>query len=264
MLDDITPVLLTCNEAPNIRRTLSCLSWAKDIVVVDSGSSDETSAIASEFPQARLFHRPFDTHCNQWQFAVSETGIETPWILRLDADYTLPSSFISELQELDLTSVNAYRVSFVYAIYSRPLCASLYPANTILLRRGHFDISDDGHTERWKVSGPIGTMEARVWHDDWKSMDHWINSQAKYMSRELKKLNGEPKGLRDWLRLHPPLMPITTFFYCLFAKGLILEGKSGILYTLQRTTAEVILSLMLLEEWLKPGKRRSHHDHIGA
>ena len=264
MLDDITPVLLTYNEAPNIRRTLDCLSWAKDIVIVDSGSIDETLAIAREFPQTRLFHRQFDTHCNQWQFAVTETGIETPWILRLDADYTLPSSFISELNGLDLVSVNAYRISFVYAIYSRLLRASLYPANTILLRRSHFVILDDGHTERWKVSGPIGTMKASVVHDDWKSMDYWIVSQAKYMRRELRKLNERPTGLRDWLRLHPPLMPITVFLYCVFVKGLILEGRPGILYALQRTTAEVILSLMVLEEWLSKKEKRSHHDHPGA
>jgi hypothetical protein len=42
VLDEITPVLLTLNEAANISRTLSCLTWAKDIVIVDSGSADET------------------------------------------------------------------------------------------------------------------------------------------------------------------------------------------------------------------------------
>jgi hypothetical protein len=42
MLDHITPVLLTFNEEPNIARTLAHLAWAKDIVVVDSGSTDGT------------------------------------------------------------------------------------------------------------------------------------------------------------------------------------------------------------------------------
>ena len=262
MLDDITPVLLTYNEARNLRRTLGCLSWAKDIVVVDTGSNDETLAIVKEFPQTRLFHRQFDTHCNQWQFAVEMTGIGTPWILRLDADYTLSPEFISELNGLDLASVDAYRVSFGYAIYSRPLRASLYPANTILLRRGHFVLWDNGHTERWKVTGPVGTMQAQVVHDDWKSMDHWLISQAKYMRRELRKIGDKPEGIRDWLRLHPPLMPITAFFYCLFIKGLILDGKSGIFYALQRAIAEAILSLMMLEEWLNTGDARSNRGHI--
>jgi glycosyltransferase involved in cell wall biosynthesis len=262
MIDDITPILLTFNEARNLRRTLSCLSWAKDIVIVDSGSNDDTLAIVKEFPQTRLFHRQFDTHCNQWQFAIEQTGIETPWILRLDADYTLTPEFISELKELDLVSVNAYRISFLYAIYSRPLRASLYPANTVLLRRGHFVVWDNGHTERWKVTGPVGTMRARIVHDDWKSMDHWLISQAKYMRRELRKMNDKPEGFRDWLRLHPPLMPLTAFFYCLFVKRLILGGKSGIFYALQRTMAEMILSLMLLEDWLNTGEARNDRGYL--
>lgn len=262
MLDEITPVLLTYNEAPNLRRVLGCLAWARDIVVVDSGSSDETLAIAKEFPQTRLFQRPFDTHCNQWQFAVEETGIATPWILRLDADYILPAEFILELHGLDLTIVDAYRVSFEYAIHSQLLRASLYPTNTVVLRRGHFVIWDDGHTERWKVTGPVGVMRARIVHDDWKSVDHWLISQSRYMRRELGKVTERPRGLRDWLRRHPPLMLFAAFLYCLFGKGLILNGRAGIFYALQRSVAEAILSLMLLEESLINDKAKEDIDHL--
>lgn len=264
MLDDITPVLLTYNEERNLRRTLGCLTWAKDIVIVDSGSTDDTLAIAKEFPQTRQFHRQFDTFANQFQFAIEETGIETSWILRLDADFVLPPEFISELNGLDLVSVNAYLISFRYAIYSRPLRASLYPARTVLLRRGHYAVWDEGHAEHWNVIGPVGTMRTRIVHDDWKSMDHWLISQAKYMRRELRKMHDTSGGLRNWLRLHPPLMPIAAFFYCLFGKGLLLDGKSGIFYALQRTIAEAILSLLLLEERLIPTGLRSDRDHSGS
>ena len=54
MLQEITPVLLTYNEAPNLARTLSMLGWAKDVVVVDSGSDDETLAIARRHPGTGL------------------------------------------------------------------------------------------------------------------------------------------------------------------------------------------------------------------
>lgn len=46
MMEQITPLILTCNEAPNIGRTLERLTWARDIVVVDSFSNDETVEIA--------------------------------------------------------------------------------------------------------------------------------------------------------------------------------------------------------------------------
>src|ERR1700730_10770600 len=101
MLNEITPVLLTYNEAPNIARTMSLLTWAKDAVVVDSGRDDETVAIVKRFRTVRLFVRSFDSHANQWRYAVTETAITTPWILRLDADYQLTPELIEELSQLD-------------------------------------------------------------------------------------------------------------------------------------------------------------------
>ena len=73
MLGDITPVILTYNEAPNIGRALERLRWAKGVVVVDSGSTDETPSIAAGFPNVRTVVRPFDSHARQWRFAVEET-----------------------------------------------------------------------------------------------------------------------------------------------------------------------------------------------
>ena len=71
------------------------------------------------------------------------------------------------------------------------------------------------------------------------------------MRRELAYLRAEASGSRAWLRLHPPLMPLLTFLYCLFVKGLILNGRAGIFYSLQRLIAEATLSLMSLEERLR-------------
>lgn len=251
MLDHITPVLLTYNEAENIGRTLSRLGWARDIVVVDSDSTNSTLQIVAKFPRVRVFNRPYDTHANKWRFAVEETGIATDWILRLDADYQVTDELTAELARLDAAApVAAYRISFDYAIFSHRLLASLYPSNTILIRRGRFRVSDRGHTEAWTIDGPIRTLRARVVHDDWKSTPRWLSDQSRNMARELDRLDRQ-SGLMDWLRRHPPLAPMAVFFYGLFCKGLILNGRSGIFYVLQRSVAEAVLSLMVLERRLR-------------
>src|ERR1043166_10204756 len=88
MLDQITPLILTYNEAPNIARALAGLSWAKEIVLVDSFSDDETVAIAKSFANVRVLQRVFDNHRNQWEFGLKETRIRggrgggvVPWCL---------------------------------------------------------------------------------------------------------------------------------------------------------------------------------------
>lgn len=252
MLSEITPVVLTYNELANIARTLARLRWAQEVIVVDSGSTDGTLDELARWPNVRVFSRPFDTHANQWRYAVSATCVRTAWILRLDADYQLTDELVEELRGLNPRSdVNAYAIAFDYAIFSRKLRASLYPPNTLLLRRGHFDIRDDGHTESWVVYGTVKNLHARVIHDDWKSTQSWLNAQGRYMSRELAKISAGGKvRLRDRLRLVPPLMPIAVFLYCLFGKGLILDGRAGLFYALQRLIAEGVLSLMVLEKAL--------------
>jgi glycosyltransferase involved in cell wall biosynthesis len=252
MLDHITPVLLTLNEEQNIGRTLSRLWWAKDIVVVDSGSTDATLSILAACPNVRVFNRQFDSHAKQWRYAVEETEITTDWILRLDADYQVSDELVSELGQLDPDApISAYRIRFDYAIFSHKLFSSLYPANTILLRKAKFYVWDRGHTEAWDVNGPIATLGAPVVHDDWKPTGQWVIGQTRYMERELGWLRVGRAGLVRWLRLRPPLMPIVAFIYCLFGKGLIVSGRAGIFYALQRMVAESILSLMVLEAKLR-------------
>jgi glycosyltransferase involved in cell wall biosynthesis len=252
MLDHITPVLLTHNEEQNIGRTLSRLGWAKDIVVVDSSSTDGTLSILAASPNVRVFTRRFDTHAKQWRYAIEETQIATDWILRLDADYQVSDALVSELAQLDPNApVSAYRIRFDYAIFSQKILSSLYPANTILLRKDKFRVWDKGHTEAWEVKGSTATLSGKVLHDDWKPTGQWVIGQTRYMQRELEWLRGGRAGLVRWLRVRPPLMPLVAFLYCLFGKGLIVSGRAGIFYALQRMVAEAILSLMVLEAKLR-------------
>src|SRR4051812_39765421 len=100
MLDQITPIILTYNETPNIGRAIEQVSWARDIIVVDSFSDDTTIEIASRFPQVRIFQRKFDSLENQCNYALVETGSSTDWVLALDADYIVTPELSDEMRQL--------------------------------------------------------------------------------------------------------------------------------------------------------------------
>src|SRR2546427_9546878 len=134
MQDEITALILTYNEAPNIARTLDRLRWAHRIVVIDSYSTDETVEIVNRFSNVDLIQRRFDSFARQCNFGLEHIG--SPWVLSLDADYLLSDELVMEMASLKSdTSVSGYRVRFHYCIQSTRLRASLYPPRTVLYRK---------------------------------------------------------------------------------------------------------------------------------
>src|SRR5262245_60769630 len=128
MLNQITPLLLTYNEAPNIRRTLKCLGWANEIVVVDSFSDDDTLELVSDFSSARVFQRKFDNHASQWNFGLQETGISTEWVLCLDADFAVPVELVDEIRRLQpAEDIHGYSSRLVFSVSGRKLRSTICP-----------------------------------------------------------------------------------------------------------------------------------------
>ena len=254
MLGQITPLILTYNEAPNIRRTLEQLQWARDIVVVDSFSEDGTLEILSEFPQVRVFQRKFDDFASQCNFGLTETGIQSEWVLNLDADYLLTAELIREIESLEPEGASAFSTRFLYCVYGRRLRSGIYPRVTTLFQRRKAHFVNDGHAHRVVLEGVVKNLAAPMLHDDRKSLRHWFQSQVRYTEQEARKLLKAddvevswPDRIRRWRVLAPPAM----LFYCLIIRGGIFDGWAGFYYAFQRTVAELMLSLYLLEVDLK-------------
>lgn len=251
MLNRITPLLLTYNEAPNIGRTLEQLRWATDIVVVDSGSDDATLQILGRFPKVRLYQRKFDSHKNQWNFGLRETAITTEWILALDADYVLTKECAAEVNALQpAADVEGYRARFIYCVNGKRIRGGVYPPVTVLYRRGKASYIQDGHTHKLVLNGRIENLKESILHDDRKPLSHWFEAQSRYTRLEALKLrNTDPAELswtdriRRWRIVAPPAM----LFYCLVLRLGVLDGWAGFYYAGQRALAELMLSLYLFE-----------------
>ncbi|MDF5727466.1 MAG: glycosyltransferase family 2 protein [Rhizonema sp. PD38] len=249
MIENITPLILTYNEAPNIAHTLQRLFWANRIVVIDSYSTDQTLEILKSYSQVQIFQRKFDTHTIQWNYGLEQVISE--WVLSLDADYTLTDELIKEMQTLPLnSSIDGYFVRFKYCIFGKPLHGSLLPARQVLFRKAKATYIDDGHTQLLHMKGQSGNLSTYIYHDDRKPLSRWLWAQDRYMVCEVIKLletHSSELSLGDRIRKQKVLAPFIIPFYCLILKGGIFDGWHGWYYAFQRVLAEILLSIRLIE-----------------
>ena len=251
-LDQITPLILAYNEEPNIGRCLERLTWARRVVVIDSGSNDRTLEICATFPNVQVIHRPFDNHTAQWNFGLDQ--IETARVLSLDADYILHEDFVSELKALpeDSDPQQIWYAEFHFVIFGKRLRSAILPPRAVLFHPQASRYVQDGHTQTLRIDFPTRNLQSRIDHDDRKSLSRWLDSQKKYALLEVEKLLAceSPAGWPDRLRKMIWAAAPACFLFTLIAKRAILDGWPGWFYVLQRTYAELLLSLMLLERKL--------------
>lgn len=261
LLDQISVLILTYNEEPNIGRTLAALARFTEIVVLDSGSTDRTRNIVEQFSNVRLVGRPFDEHATQWNHGLQHCGIVRPWALALDADYLLTDELVDEIAALQPADAQAgYEVAFRYCIHGRQLSGTLYPTKVVLFRRAQAHYVQEGHTQRIVVDGQVDTLHSHIDHDDRKSLGRWLGSQMRYAALEADYLMGQPMAslrLVDRIRLTCVLGPFFAVVYTLFIKRCILDGWPGWFYVLQRMIAEVMIAAELVDRKLDKSGREA-------
>lgn len=99
MKDLLTIVVLTRNEEKHLPRLLeSVRGLDANICIVDSYSDDQTLNIARQ-AQARIFQNTFVNQAVQFQWALQNCNISTPWVMRMDADEYLTPELLQEIQE---------------------------------------------------------------------------------------------------------------------------------------------------------------------
>lgn len=251
--DQITAVILTFNEEDNIGRTLEPLRWIREVLIIDSGSTDQTLEIVASYPNTRVVTRPFDTFAGQCNFALTQAA--SPWVLSMDADYVVSDELAREIQATEEDpAVDGYRAAFVYRIYDKPLRGTLYPPRTVLYRRDKATYQNFGHGHAVRIDGPVRDLAGKIFHDDRKPLSRWFGSQQKYARQEADYLLSTPRDqlkLSDRIRLAMVIAPVVVPIHVLLVKGAILDGRAGWHYVLQRLLAETIIALELLDRKLR-------------
>ena len=157
----LSACVITLNEADRIDACLQSLAFCDEIVVVDSGSSDETRARASAHG-ARVLERPFDGYRAQKDFAVNAASND--WVLCLDADERVTPEMRTAIElarEVGFADAAGYRFARLTTYFGEPLRhGNAYPDRVLRLfdrRRGGWRGSSDGHGSRKPMPAPSST-----------------------------------------------------------------------------------------------------------
>ena len=189
---DVTFIILTKNEEVNI---VDCLNSIKDfaerIIVVDSGSEDNTVQIAQEMGAEVYFHE-FENYARQFNWAIDNTNIKTKWTFRLDADERLTPELCAELEELakihDEDNVNGILMeSWLYFLGKKIKHGCHNKRKIMMFKTGIGRIEDRKMDEHTILScGSCVATKNRFIHYDFKDMTHWINKMNWYATREMQ------------------------------------------------------------------------------
>ena len=223
----VTATVITFNEAANLEAALASLSWADEIIVVDSESTDTTAAIARKFTD-KVIVRPWPGYIAQKNFAAEQARHD--WIFSLDADERVTPELAAEIKQVlsSPSSTVGYRVPRVTFHLGRWMRSTdWYPDYQLrLYDRRRAKWTGKYVHESVKAEGPVEYLRSELQHyayrdaaDHLQTMDRYTTLAAKQMFEE-----GRRAGLLQ-VMVHPP----AAFFRNYVLRGGFRDGKAGLI-----------------------------------
>ncbi len=259
----LTALIAARNEQRNLGSCLASLAPAKRVVVVDSGSTDATAAIAERAGAEVVQFEDRGGYPKKRQWALDHLDIATDWILLVDADERIPSDLWSEIGSA--IARRGPEVAFLatkqfHFLGRRFRFGGFSHRAVVLFRTGRarFEhLIDDVESgldmevhERLLVDGPVGRLETPLVHRDEKDLAAYLDRHDRYATWEARlrhhylregslgpgavppRLFGDVQERRRFLKalaMRLPGEPIVWFLYHYVLRLGFLEGRPGLL-----------------------------------
>jgi glycosyltransferase involved in cell wall biosynthesis len=186
--------VITKNEASNIAACLESVSFAHELIVVDSGSTDDTVALA-QAAGATVIVR------SDWQgFGVQKNRAldlaTSPWVLSLDADERVTSELQTEiLAALEAPRFDAYAFPRRSSFCGQVIRHSGWTPDRVtrLFRRGAARFSDNLVHERLVFTGPVGQFAHPVDHESYRGLEDVLNKANIYSTAGAADMKNDGK-----------------------------------------------------------------------
>lgn len=243
----LSACIIAFNEADRIGDCLASLAFCDEVVVVDSGSTDDTVAIARA-AGARVLQRAFDGFRSQKAFAVSQASHD--WVLCLDADERVGDELRASIlvaRDAGFAGAAGYRFNRLDNYFGRFLRhGNAYPDRILRLfdrRRGGWRGEREVH-EAATVDGPVRTLRGDLVHYPYRSLDQQLEKTQRYarMMAEHDFARGRRATLRKLV-----LAPAWRFWRGYVLRAGFLDGWHGLVYAYVRANYVRQKTIML---WL--------------
>lgn len=253
-------IVLTFNEEIHLPRLLQSIqSLDAPIFVLDSGSTDATLDLCKQYYATTAFHT-FDNHPKQWDFALKNFDVKTPWIICLDADQQVSPELLSQLRNFDdknfggVNGIYFNRKNYFKGRWIKH--GGYYPFYLLKMFRYGIGFSDlnENMDHRFIVPGKI-----EIWNNGYfleenlkeNKISFWIDKHNRYSTllaqeeverlQKLRQQTLKPKfgGTPDertawlkniWWKLPRYWRPAIYFFYRMIFQLGFLDGKTGIIF----------------------------------
>lgn len=194
----VSGIVLTRDEADDIVACLAGLSWAEEVLVLDSGSQDATRGLAAE-AGARVEMRPFDTFPRQRNAALELARQD--WVLFVDADERVSPQLATELQGAAATDLAGYWIPRKNLIFGRWIRGGgWWPDHQLRLFRrekGRYDEARSVH-EVVMLEGREGYLTNPLLHHNYRSVSQFLEKQRRYTDLAVRDLWQEGIRSRPW------------------------------------------------------------------
>ena len=215
----LSVILITKNAEKTLEACLSAVkSIADEIIILDSGSEDNTLEIAKQFT-SHVISTDWPGFGIQKQRALDRaTG---DWVLSIDADEVLSDALQQEvLSAISRKSYDAYYLRFIM-VFAGNKIKGFNEYRLRLFKRDKSRFSDDQVHERLIINGEIGRLRQPLYHYSYQSIDHWMDKMNLYTTLSIQSKKNSSSVTKAVFSF------ILTFLKFYVLKGGILGGRMG-------------------------------------
>lgn len=223
----ITAIIPTFNEEIHIEAAIQSVSFADEIIVIDSFSTDATVKLA-ERHKVKIVQRVFDDFSSQKNYAIELAKHD--WIYVLDADERVSNELREEILNVDLETTNnvGFYVKRIFFFLDKKINFSGWQRDKVmrLFDKKHCRYNGLPVHELIDAKGSVGSFRGEVNHYSYRDYDHYILKLDAYALLQAKNLQEQNKKVTAFHVFVKP--PVRFLIHYIIRLG-FLDGKAGVI-----------------------------------